>query len=114
MRQRTRDRSQLSLHTPPQVKANAKTSRLPAYTQPPWLLFSLGGIALLLALTLIIWSVSNSSTMLTTQAKVAARTGDWSAGTSLLEDNQRHCGGAEFFSFRGSPRLPGTWSRSSS
>ena len=81
MRRRTRDRSQTqaSLPRPLQGKANAETSRLPSHTRPPWLLFTVGGIALLLVLVLIGWLAGNSSTSLTNQAEAAARTGDWNA-----------------------------------
>jgi thioredoxin-like negative regulator of GroEL len=81
MRQRGRDRpqAQVSLLKRLQGKTNAKTNRLPGHSRPPWLLFTLGGIALLMALILISWLASDSSTALLNQAEVAARNGDWNA-----------------------------------
>ena len=77
MRQRTRDQFPVSLLRPLQGKANAETSHLPGHTRPLWLLFTLGGMALLLVLLLISWLSTDSSTALMTQAEVAARAGDW-------------------------------------
>jgi tetratricopeptide (TPR) repeat protein len=81
MRQRTRDRfqTQVNLLRSLQGKANAETSRLLGHIRPPWLLFTLGGFALLLVFMLISWLTSDSSTALTTQAEAAARTADWNA-----------------------------------
>jgi tetratricopeptide (TPR) repeat protein len=84
MRRRTRDRSQTqaSLLRPLQGKANPERRRLPGHTRPPWLLFTLGGIGLLLVLILIGWLAGNSSSSLTYKADAAARAGDWNAALS--------------------------------